>query len=228
MTKFKEKYLNYLLIIIPSIIICIPLFSKDLNIYIDDGIQHICRLIGTQQTLESDQFLPMIMSNFCNNFGYSWNIFYSPITAYAPLIFKIFGMSYVGSLKMFMFAVTIFSGIAMYKFVLKVTKNKNIALLSAIIYIFAPYRITDMYIRTAIAELASFVFLPIVFNRNVHNNKRRKTFIHTCVGYNRANTNAYYYNVIYSDIMLYILSCIYNNQMHKKRKGHKKHFMESV
>lgn len=159
----KEK-LNYFIIVITSIIICMPLLSKNLNIYIDDGIQHICRLIGTYQTLEENQFLTMIMSNFCNNFGYSWNIFYSPLTAYAPLIFKVLGFSYVNSLKLFMFAITLVSGIAMYKFVLTVTKNKNISTLAAVLYILAPYRITDMYIRTAIAELASFVFIPIVFN----------------------------------------------------------------
>ena len=159
-----KSYINYILIIIFSAIICVPLLNKNLNIYVDDGIQHICRLIGTYQTLRAREFLPMIMSNFCNNFGYSWNIFYSPLTAYAPLIFRIFSLSFVNCLKIFMFAITILSGIAMYKFVMKITKNKNIATLSAILYVLAPYRITDMYIRVAIAELASFVFIPIVFN----------------------------------------------------------------
>lgn len=159
-----KSYINYILIIIFSAIICVPLLNKNLNIYLDDGIQHICRLIGTYQTLKAGEFLPMIMSNFCNNFGYSWNIFYSPLTAYAPLIFRIFSLSFVNCLKIFMFAITILSGIAMYKFVMKITKNKNIATLSAILYVLAPYRITDMYIRVAIAELASFIFIPIVFN----------------------------------------------------------------
>ncbi|MGN1327473.1 MAG: hypothetical protein ACI4VQ_05325 [Clostridia bacterium] len=162
--KNKIENLNYFIIIIASIIICIPLLNKNLNVYIDDGIQHICRLIGTYQTIEEGQFLPMIMSNFCNNFGYSWNIFYSPLTAYAPLIFKVLGFSFVNSLKLFMFAITLLSGIAMYKFVLKVTKNNKISILAAVLYILAPYRITDMYIRTAIAELASFIFIPIIFN----------------------------------------------------------------
>lgn len=165
LTNFKEKsYINYLLIIVVSILMCIPLLSKNLNIYIDDGIQHIARLIGTFDTLQEGQFLPMIMSDLCNNFGYSWNIFYSPLTAYAPLIFKIFNFTFVNCLKLFIFAVTILTGISMYKFVLKVTKNKNIATLAAILYVLAPYRITDMYIRVAIAELASFIFLPMIFN----------------------------------------------------------------
>jgi len=138
--------------------------NKNINIYIDDGIQHVCRLIGTYQTIKSGEMLPMIMSNLCNNFGYSWNIFYSPLTAYAPLIFKIFNFTFTNCLKIFIFAVTLLSGITMYTFMMNVTKNKNVSLLSSILYVLAPYRITDMYIRIAVAELASFVFIPIIFD----------------------------------------------------------------
>ncbi len=160
----KEKEtINYILIIIASIIISIPLANKNLNIYRDDGIQHICRIIGTEQTLADKQFLPMIMSNLCNNFGYSWNIFYSPLTAYMSVVFRIFNFSYVNCLKLCMFVIVLLSGITMYKFALRITKNKKLATLASIIYILAPYRITDMYIRTALAELASFIFIPIVF-----------------------------------------------------------------
>ena len=159
--KDNKEYLYILLI---SIIVCIPLMNKNINIYIDDGIQHVCRLIGTYQTIRSGEMLPMIMASFCNNFGYSWNIFYSPLTAYAPLIFKIFNFTFANCLKIFMFAVTLLSGITMYTFMMNVTKNKNVSLLSSILYVLAPYRITDMYIRIAVAELASFVFIPIIFD----------------------------------------------------------------
>lgn len=160
----KEKeIINYILIIIASIIISIPLANKNLNIYRDDGVQHICRIIGTEQTLADKQFLPMIMSNVCNNFGYSWNIFYSPLTAYMSVVFRIFNFSYVNCLKLCMFVIVLLSGITMYKFALRITKNKKLATLASIIYILAPYRITDMYTRTALAELASFIFIPIVF-----------------------------------------------------------------
>ncbi len=159
--KDNKEYLYILLI---SIIVCIPLMSKNINVYRDDGIQHVCRLIGTYQTIRSGEILPMIMSSFCNNFGYSWNIFYSPLTAYVPLIFKIFNFTFTNCLKIFMYAVTLLSGIAMYKFMINVTRNKNVSLLSSILYVLAPYRITDMYIRIAVAELASFVFIPIIFD----------------------------------------------------------------
>lgn len=159
----EKEIINYILIIIASIIISIPLANKSLNIYRDDGIQHICRIIGTEQTLADKQFLPMIMSNLCNNFGYSWNIFYSPLTAYMSVMFRIFNFSYVNCLKLCMFVIVLLSGLTMYKLTFRITKNKKLATLASIIYILAPYRITDMYIRTALAELASFIFIPIVF-----------------------------------------------------------------
>lgn len=127
------------------------------------GIQHICRLMGTYQSICEGQFFSVIMSNFCNGFGYSWNIFYSPLTAYAPLIFKIFNLSFTNCIKIFMAVVVYLSGLAMYKFTKKVTKNDNIATIAAILYILAPYRVTDMYVRNALAELTSFIFIPIVF-----------------------------------------------------------------
>ena len=163
LNKIKDNK-EYLCILLISIIVCIPLMNKNINIYKDDGIQHVCRLIGTYQTIKSGEMLPLIMSNLCNNFGYSWNIFYSPLTAYAPLIFKIFNFTFTNCLKIFMFAVTLLSGITMYTFMMNVTKNKNVSLLSSILYVLAPYRITDMYIRIAVAELASFVFIPIIFD----------------------------------------------------------------
>ncbi|NLC87519.1 MAG: hypothetical protein GX682_01880 [Clostridiaceae bacterium] len=161
----KENIKQILILLISSIFICIPLLLKNIDISYDDGIQHICRLMGTYQSLQEGQTFPVIMSNFCNGFGYSWNLFYSPITAYLPLIFKLINFSFIDCIKIFMFIITFLSGITMYFFTKEVTKNKKIALISGIIYIFAPYRFTDMYLRNALAELTSFVFIPMIFQR---------------------------------------------------------------
>ena len=152
------------ILLIVSAFICIPLLSKNIDISYDDGIQHICRLIGTMQSIEEKQNFPVIMSKFCNDFGYSWNIFYSPLTAYIPLIFRLIGASFINCIKLFMFLVVFLSGVTMYFFTNEVTKNKKIALLAGIFYIFAPYRLTDMYARNALAELTSFIFIPLIFH----------------------------------------------------------------
>ncbi len=159
----KENVKSSILLLLASICICLPLLNKKLNIGYDDGIQHIARLMGTYQSIQEGQLFPVIMSKFCNGFGYSWNLFYSPVTAYVPLIFKLLGFSFTNCIKLFVFCVVFLSGLTMYFFTKEVTKNKKIALVSGIFYLFAPYRFTDMYLRNALAELTSFVFLPMVF-----------------------------------------------------------------
>ena len=160
----KERIKNYIYIILIAIIVSIPLFNEDFNIFIDDGIQHICRMMGTYQSIAEGQTFPVIMSKFCNEFGYSWNLFYSPITTYVPLLLHFITNSFVLDVKIFMIFVTILSGITMYEFLYRVTKNKYIGLLGSAIYMLAPYRLTDMYIRMALAELTSFIFIPMIFH----------------------------------------------------------------
>lgn len=174
-TKFKTKLIDYGIILIFAIIASIPLLNQDFNIYGDDGIQHIARLMGTTQSIEEGQIIPVIMSNFCNGFGYSWNIFYSPLTAFLPLIFSIFTNSFELILKLFIILVAFLSGISMYEFVNKISKNRYAGLMSAMVYVFAPYRLTDTYLRVAISELTSFIFLPIVFHgmHNIFNSEER-------------------------------------------------------
>ena len=159
----KDKIKTYGFILLIAVIVSIPLFSNRFNIYADDGIQHVCRLIGTWSSICEGQLFPVIMSHFCNNFGYSWNLFYSPITAFVPLIFHFITKSFALDLKIFMVLVSFLSGITMYKFIYSICKNKYAGLIGAVIYICAPYRLTDMYIRIAVAELTSFVFLPMIF-----------------------------------------------------------------
>lgn len=160
----NKKVLSYLIIFFISVFICIPLFSKYMDISRDDGIQHICRLIGNANTLKQGNLFPTIISDFCNGFGYSWNIFYSPLTAFIPLLFRIFISSYVLCLKLFMLLCVFLSGVFMYQFIYKVTKSYKAGVICAIIYMATPYHLTDIYRRIAIAELASFMFLPVVFS----------------------------------------------------------------
>ena len=163
---FKKENTNLIIILfVISIFVCLPLLKSDIDMTYDDGIQHICRLMGTYQSIEEGQMFPVIMSEFCNGFGYSWNIFYSPITAFVPLVFKLIGVSFATCIKLFMFLVVFVSGLAMFFFTREVTKNNKIALLAGVLYILAPYRLTDMYSRNALAELTSFIFLPMIFHR---------------------------------------------------------------
>ena len=51
----------------------------------------------------------------------------------------------------------------MYCFVNKLTKSKQVGTLAAILYILMPYHLNDMYIRNALGEFLSYIFIPLVF-----------------------------------------------------------------
>lgn len=220
MKKQKENIKSIIILCIASIFVCLPLLNGKLNIGYDDGVQHIARLIGTYQAIEEGQFFPVIMSKFCNGFGYSWNLFYSPLTAYAPLIFKLIGVSFTTCIKLFMFVVTFLSAITMYFFTKEITKNKKIAVLAGIFYIFAPYRLNDMYIRNALAELTSFVFLPMVFQRIIWSSEEKaKKRILSHNRKHRVNSNTYHHYDVYCYFMCYLLT---NADKSTKRQKSKK------
>lgn len=158
----ENKWIHYIVIIIIGIILSIPLTKIQIR-DTHDGDLHMLRLIGTLDTLKIGQIPPLINQNYCNGVGYSMNLFYPPIVTYFPLLIKLFTPSYMIALKIFGGICIVLSGITMYKFTYQVTKNRVIALLSAIFYLIAPYKLLNVYKRFAIGEFTALVFIPIVF-----------------------------------------------------------------
>ncbi len=156
-------FINYICIIIFSCILAIPILSNNLDVYFDDGIQHIARAFGTLKSFQEQGLYPNIISDFTNLFGYSWNLFYGPLSTYGIILINFISKSFISAYKMFCFICLMLSGIFMYKFMLSLTKNSNTSLLAAVIYLSFPYHLTDWYIRNALGEFMSFMFVPLVF-----------------------------------------------------------------
>lgn len=143
------------------------------------GYSHLSRNYNTIQGLKDGQFPPEIVSNFCNGFGYSWNLFYPPLSTYVAAIFRLIVPTYVGAMKLSIVVAFLVSGIAMFQFVRKVTKNSNIGLISAILYMTANYLITDVYERMAMGEVFAYMFLPILFHGlyNIFYDKGKRNYL---------------------------------------------------
>lgn len=159
----NREFIDYMLIIFVACILSIPIYSNKLNVYHDDGIQHIARAFGTLSSIKEQGLFHNVISNFSNGFGYSWNLFYGPLSSYGIIIFTFLCKSFITGYKIFTFVVLILSGIYMYKFMISLTKNSNTSLLAGIIYLTFPYHLTDLYIRNALGEFMAFMFVPMVF-----------------------------------------------------------------
>lgn len=159
----NRKIVDTLILIFIGCFLCIPLLNSNINVYTDDGIQHIARAFGTMNSLKEGGILKNVISSFANNFGYSWNLFYGPLSSIGVVVCKLICSSYIGAYKLFVFICLILSGIMMYKFSFRLINSNNAALLASILYMTFPYHLTDLYLRNALGEFVSFVFIPLVF-----------------------------------------------------------------
>ncbi len=160
----NRKIIDYLILIIVGCILCIPLLNSNTDIYSDDGIQHIARAFGTLSSIKQNGIFPNVISSFANNFGYSWNLFYGPLSTYSIILINLICNNFLISYKLFVLVALILSGVFMYKFMNSYIENSNVSLLASILYMTFPYHLTDLYIRNALGEYISFIFIPLVFH----------------------------------------------------------------
>ncbi|MBI2329854.1 hypothetical protein HYU94_00485 [Candidatus Daviesbacteria bacterium] len=122
---------------------------------------HIAWLYQFHKTLFLGQIPPRFVPDLSFGFGYPLFNFVFPLPFYIGEIFHLLGLSFVDSIKgVFLISVPL-SGIAMY-LLLRQFLERNLSLIGAILYIYTPYRAVDLYIRGAIGEIVSFVFLPLI------------------------------------------------------------------
>ena len=103
--KMKEKLKKYqyiFIILIVSIIASIPLFRKDLDVYYDDGIQHIARAYATYLSIINGEHTE-VLSSLTNGFGYSWDFFYGNFSTIFILIGKCITTTFIGGYKFTLF-----------------------------------------------------------------------------------------------------------------------------
>lgn len=164
-----------LIIIIFSIILSIPLINSNLDVYCDDGIQHISRAYATYLSIKNNENSNVLL-NLGNNFGYSWNLFYGEFSTILILICKIIAQNFIIAYKIALFIGLLLSGLTMYGYVSNKFNSKEIGVISAIFYLSMPYHLNDMYIRNAFGEFLSFIFIPLVFwgIDEILNNKNKK------------------------------------------------------
>lgn len=148
------------LILLTTILISRPLFEQGLFVMHDD--QQVARLFLFDEALKAGQFPVRWVSGLGFGFGYPLFNFYPPFTYFLGEVYHLLGAGFIDSIKLVFLTSFIASALTMYLF----TKNlfgRLSALAAAIFYITAPYRALDVYIRGAMAESFTFVWLPLVF-----------------------------------------------------------------
>src|SRR3990167_5463306 len=148
-----------LLILLISVILSLPLLKPGLYVIHDD--QQIARLFVFDQALKSGQFPVRWVDGLGFGFGYPLFNFYPPFVYFLGEIFHILGFGFVNSIKLVFFFSIFASGLAMYLFA-RLFFGRIPSMVSAMFYMAVPYRALDIYVRGALAESFSFVWLPLI------------------------------------------------------------------
>lgn len=122
---------------------------------------HIAWLYQMHKVLMMGQIPPRFVPDLSFGFGYPLFNFVFPLPFYIGEVFHLLGLSFVDSIKaVFLISIPL-SGIFMY-LLLRQFVQSSLSLVGATLYIYAPYRAVDLYIRGAIGEIVSFIFLPLI------------------------------------------------------------------
>lgn len=158
--EYIKKNSGYLFILIISILPLTNLLNPGLPIT-HDGIDHVARIASFYTNLSEGNIVPRWAGNLNWGYGHPILMFLYPFPSYLASLFHFIDISYVNSLKLVFATSYIFSGIFMYAWLKKLANNLP-AILGTVLYLFAPYRFVDLYVRGAIGEHMAFTFMPLI------------------------------------------------------------------
>ena len=129
----------------------------------NDIFYHVNRIQGIADAWKGNGFLSFvsIYPNAINGYGYLSSLFYPDLFLYLPAILVYFGIPAINAYFFFMFLIGIIMGLIMYGFAKKLFKNKNVALVTSLLYVTQNYVIFDMFRRSALGEVLGLLFILI-------------------------------------------------------------------
>lgn len=95
-------------------------------------------------------------------YGYPQFNYYPPSVYYLGEIIHLLGFQFIDAVKILFILGFVLSAITMYIF-LKSWLDKWAAVVGSLLYVYAPYKAVDVYVRGALSEFWAFVFFPLIF-----------------------------------------------------------------
>jgi hypothetical protein len=127
-----------------------------------DGEHQLVRQYVFEQGLKDRQVPVRFNRQIYNGFGYPLFYFTYRLPFYIGEVFRIVGLSFVDSIKSVFFITYIASGLAMFWFARRWGNFAGV--IAAILYMWAPYRFSVIFVRAALGEHVAAVFLPLLFS----------------------------------------------------------------
>ena len=135
----------------------LPIYYKTHDVF-----SHLPKFAQFIVALRDGQFPVRWLPDIMGGYGLPVFVVLPPLSYYIAALFNLMGFGLFASYNSFYILSIPLSGIAMYFFAEEFFERKA-AVLSAVIYMLAPYRFVDIYVRGAFNESATFIFIPVIF-----------------------------------------------------------------
>ena len=160
-SNIKKIKINFLVVVLLfSLLPILSIFRP--GVYESgDHRWHSAWLMSFYSSIEDGNIIPRWTDDICSGFGCPNFNYYYRGPYYLGSIFHAIGFSFVDSIKAVLFTSYLLSGLTMYLW-LKEEFDKDVAMVGAILYQFAPYHFVSMHFRNTIGETLAFALIPLV------------------------------------------------------------------
>lgn len=201
---FSQSWFVILFALVISIPLILPYFHKE-YFPTHDGEWAVVRMGDMFRTLRDQQF-PVRYSGYLN-FGYGYPLFNFayPGPYYLGMGFHFLKIGFIDSVKLLFVASVVLSALTMYLASKEIWKNKIAALISALFYLYFPYRIIDLYARGSLGESLSFALFPLIFffsSKIIDDHKTNRYIILGAVTYAFLITTHNIMTVLFTPVLL--------------------------
>lgn len=158
--KRVRKLFPIISVIILSFLAIQPFFHREF-FPIHDATQ-VARVFEMHQSLQGLMFPVRWVADLGYGYGYPIFSFYAPFAYYLGAFFMFLGFSALIATKIMIALGVVLAGVTMYFFARELFGEKA-AVLSGVLYVFAPYHALNIYVRGAIGEVWAYAFIPLAF-----------------------------------------------------------------
>lgn len=153
---------NLWLIFALSIFAWAPLLTPAYFFQAHDAQHTIFYLVEFSQTWQDGYWWPRWSPDFAFGYGYPLFNIYAPLAIYAATLLAWLGLSFITAIKTMYILASIAAGAGMYGFVRRLF-GEAAGLLAAVAYMYAPFHLVDIFVRSAYAEFVALAMIPFLF-----------------------------------------------------------------
>ena len=159
--KQRENQIFFSVTILTILVAICPLLSKYCLVGHDSNY-HILRIEALKQQIEMGKPFLKVNPTYFGGMGYASSLFYPDLLLFIPALLRVAGVSIKTSYHSFMILCVILCYITSYVCGKKITNNRYIGMLFAVILTLCSYHLDDIIVRAAVGEYTAFIFVPLV------------------------------------------------------------------